>query len=255
MRMANAQFDVAMTPDGRIVFPARDTVGTDIWIMNSDGTGRKQLTEDSSAERWPAVSPDGRYIAYVSIDLGKQNVWRMNLDGSGRMKLTDGDGESYPEFTPDGRFILFNSVPDGNLWQIPVEGGNPTKILGEKALRVSVAPDGKKYAHTGRKDGKRKLWVRSYPSGEILKEFDLKLRQASLPRLFWSNDGSSLIFETFDPTYIGNLFRQPMDGSEPVPITNFTSMQIFDFYILPSGETAFVRGSWKHDAVMLTKQN
>jgi len=49
---------LAWTPDGRIVYTSGDSGDPDIWIMRSDGSGRKQLTTDPGRD--PAVSPDGR---------------------------------------------------------------------------------------------------------------------------------------------------------------------------------------------------
>ena len=77
-----ARGGVAWTPDGRVVF-ATETGGTwDIWIMNQDGSGRRQLTQGAGHNVDPAVSPDGKWIAFVSTRSGKVDVWRMGLDGS-----------------------------------------------------------------------------------------------------------------------------------------------------------------------------
>jgi Tol biopolymer transport system component len=251
--MIAAQFDLAMTADGKVIFPAPDSVGADIWIMNRDGTGRRQLTHDTSIERNPVVSPDGSYIVFVSGDRGKKNIWRMDLAGGSPVQLTNGNGDHYPTFTPDGRFVLYNVLDDGTLWKVPVEGGEPVKILGERAMRVSVSPDGKKFAYFGRKNNQRKLLVRALADGSVLQEFDATVWIASPPRVLWENSGRAIIYQSGGTSDVGNLMRQSLDGSPPEQLTDFTSLQIQDFCLSPSGEFAFVRGAWKFDAVLLSR--
>jgi Tol biopolymer transport system component/DNA-binding winged helix-turn-helix (wHTH) protein len=246
-----AQLDVAMTPDGRVVFTAKDSVGDDIWIMNRDGTGRRQLTHDASIERSPVVAPDGSFIVFVS-GRGKQNIWRMDLVNGSPVQLTNGSGEHYPTLTPDGRFVLFNSLDDGSLWRVPVEGGEPVKVLSERAVRVAVSPDGKMLAYFGKKENQRKLIVRAIADGSVLNEFDAAVWIASPPRVVWESSGRALIYQSGGMPNIGNLMRQPLDGSPPRQLTDFTSLQIYDFCVSQSGEFVFVRGAWKFDAVLLT---
>jgi Tol biopolymer transport system component/DNA-binding winged helix-turn-helix (wHTH) protein len=247
-----AQFDLAMTPDGRVIFPAKDSVGADLWMMNRDGSGRRQLTQDASIERNPAVSPDGNFLVYVSGNRGRKNIWRMNFAGGSAIQLTHGDGEHYPTFTSDGRYVLYNSIGDGSVWKVPVEGGEPVKVLGERAMRVSVSPDGKSYAYFGRKDGVRKLLVRSMENGSLLHAFDATVWIASPPRVLWDKSGRSIIYQSGGSSDVGNLMQQPLDGSPPKQLTDFTSLQIFDYCVSPSGDFAFVRGVWKFDVVLLS---
>src|SRR5436309_5233352 len=70
---------VSWTPDGRIVYVIKNpaVAGTsEIWIANADGGNRKQLTK-GGLNGSTAVSPDGRYIVFVSNRSRKSNVWRM----------------------------------------------------------------------------------------------------------------------------------------------------------------------------------
>src|SRR5687768_11111078 len=78
---SHADIDVAWTNDGSVIFPARDTLKTDLWIANPDGTNRRQITNNDEVERLPAVSPDGKYLVYVASLHGRQNIWRTGLNG------------------------------------------------------------------------------------------------------------------------------------------------------------------------------
>ena len=84
--------------NGRIVFASDRTTGADvnnpdgdyeIFAMNKDGSGVTQLT--FNAQKYdvdPAVSPDGKKIAFISNRDGNQEIYVMNADGSGQTRLT-----------------------------------------------------------------------------------------------------------------------------------------------------------------------
>jgi WD40-like Beta Propeller Repeat len=75
---------------GRIAFQAQGTTGSDIWLMNADGSGKANVTNDAQADFDPAVSPNGKLIVFgrdsdPGSDLNS-DIYTMNIDGSG---LTD----------------------------------------------------------------------------------------------------------------------------------------------------------------------
>ncbi len=87
--------DPQPSPDGkRVVFVLRTTDleankgRTDLWLVNLDGTGLRQLTaspDDDSSPRW---APDGRAIYFLSTRGGSQQVWRLRMDGGDAEKAT-----------------------------------------------------------------------------------------------------------------------------------------------------------------------
>ena len=89
-----------------------DNANGDIYIVNTDGTGLKRLTDDPQLEDHPAWSPDGRKIAYAhwpsNTSTAGCTIWVMNADGSGKKQLTKGAlGAVWPEWSPDGKQIAF----------------------------------------------------------------------------------------------------------------------------------------------------
>jgi TolB protein len=68
--------------------------GWEIYAVNLDGSGLKQLTNNSAIDGLPAWSPNGKTLAFVSNQGGPWAVWAMAPDGSNRRKLFDlgGDG-------------------------------------------------------------------------------------------------------------------------------------------------------------------
>ena len=82
--------DAGRHPDHLCVEGAINAEGVanfDIWMMNADGTDRTQLTVNGSYDSRPAVSPDGKYIYFMSNRGAKRElaeywqIWRIELAG------------------------------------------------------------------------------------------------------------------------------------------------------------------------------
>lgn len=250
--VSKAQRDLAWTADGKLVFSDRETIETDIWVANPDGSGKKQLTANNSIEQRPKVSPDGKFIVYVSNQGGRQNIWRMDIDGANLKQLTTGDGEDFPTFAFDGRSVIFNSISDGSVWTVPLNGGTATQITEEKCTRLSVSPSGDKVAYFGKNEGKRKLLVKTFPEFKLLHEFDVSSNNPTPPKIVWTDNEKALVYNIWDESIIGNLMRQELSGGEPQKLTSFTSNLIFDFDFSPDGtQLGIVSGSWNRDVVLI----
>ena len=103
-------------PDGRIVyrvvFPEKG-----IAVMNGDGSNSKITVADDQATA-PTASPDGKFVAFMSLSDGNWEIFRVNLDGSGLRRLTQVAGnDGLPIWMPDGRTIVFVS-DRGGAWGI-----------------------------------------------------------------------------------------------------------------------------------------
>lgn len=92
----------------------------------------------------PAVSPDGKTIAFASDRDGRSRIWLKQLSTAGEAPLTDGPDGS-PRFSPDGSTILF-ARSEGErsvLYRMAVVGGEPRRLV-ENANEGDWSPDGKR---------------------------------------------------------------------------------------------------------------
>jgi serine/threonine protein kinase len=97
----------------------------------------------SGANREPAVSPDGRVVAFTSSRDGVSRIWLKRLKGGAETPLTPGPGDNSPRFSPDGSEIVYSHVgPDPGVYRVSVVGGSPRRILPEAAT-PDWSPDGK----------------------------------------------------------------------------------------------------------------
>ena len=100
---------------GRIAFESTRSGNSDIYVMNADGTGLKQLTNHPEWDHSPAWSPDGQRIVFHSLRDGNWEIYVMNADGTGVTRLTDHpEPDRRPSWSLDGQRIAFESHRDGN---------------------------------------------------------------------------------------------------------------------------------------------
>jgi hypothetical protein len=87
----------ALSPDGeRVVFMSRREGNWEVYIINVNGSGLQQLTDDPADDGLPTWSPDGSTIAFVSNRGGPWAIWAMLPNGSGQRQLFTMEG------SPDG---------------------------------------------------------------------------------------------------------------------------------------------------------
>ena len=109
-----------------------------LWIMNADGSNKKQLTFGNHSDAVPSWSPDGKKIAFISDrDGGTFRIWVMNADGTNPRALTESSYDNsigasieqkVPAWSPDGKYIAYwNGVEMFELSEATRKGtGQPT---------------------------------------------------------------------------------------------------------------------------------
>ena len=81
---------------------------SELFVMNSDGTEKKQLTITNNRETNPVWINDGHKIAFLGNETGTSQIWSMNPDGGGMTQISNIDGGINGfSFSPDGKKVLF----------------------------------------------------------------------------------------------------------------------------------------------------
>lgn len=123
---------VAFAPDGKIIFSSLMTGNDEIWSVNADGSGQRQLTNNPADEIASVVSPDSNSIFFSSNRTGETHVWRMNADGSNQTQLTKTTGGFPLSLSPDGRWLYYHHNLTKTLRRISLQDGAEELILDKR---------------------------------------------------------------------------------------------------------------------------
>jgi Tol biopolymer transport system component/DNA-binding winged helix-turn-helix (wHTH) protein len=250
---------LAWTPDNRLVYSSRASGNWDIWLMNKDGSDRKQLTVDSHDDLFPAVSTDGRYIYFASDRTGSFNLWRLDINGGKSTQLTQGPNHFFPEVTTDGQWVIYQQGglgPDeASIWRAQTTGGSPEQVsnkmtLGRLAQRPAISPDGKWLACVSLNEKGWGMTARSFDGDDASRWFPFPQTVGSRV-IRWTPDGQALAY-IVNEKGASNIWLQPLSGSPPRQLTRFTTGQLLTFAWSPDGQwLAYMRHSETSDVVLL----
>jgi Tol biopolymer transport system component len=144
------------SPDGRRI--AFNNAHSQILVLNADGTGPKQLTNQPIGAVHPSWSPDGGSIAFeiYADERGRNEIAVMNTDGGDLRNLTQGRGyyDQNPTWSPDGRQIVFQTAergddPDFEIGIMNRDGTGRANLTNDPLwsdLGPTWSPDGRKIA-------------------------------------------------------------------------------------------------------------
>lgn len=244
-------------PDGRIVYASDASGKRDLWIMDQDGGNQKQITAETGDNVQPVVSPDGRYIVFVSDRKdARHNLWRIDIDGSNAKQLTNGNFDRNPTFSPDGKWIIYASMGESshpNIWRVSIDGGEVVKLTDKYSVAPTVSPDGKMiacYYWDQRPDTQLGIALIPFEGGQPVKMLNLPS-----PTVRWTPDGSALTYVD-SRSGVSNIWSQSIDDGKPVQLTDFKSDLIFAFeWSRDWKQLAVARGIGTSDVVLFNNLN
>ena len=248
-------------PDGKeLVFASRSEISKDnkefwnispyhvnLWLIDSDGNNRRQLTTGKVIDCYPSFTPDGEKVLFVSNRGGQWDVWSIKRDGSGLIRLTDNQDKDYsPRATPDGKHILFFSTPTSSeagyitesVWIMDMDGKNSKRLTsgGKGDWYPSMHPDGKEIIFASMRLIGGSLWTIDR-EGKDYKRLTYGKVLEFFPN--WSPDGTKIAFvsrrehASFDN--VGDTEKDPLDiwimdrdGNNKRQLTNNISGGIWD---------------------------
>jgi len=242
----------AFTPDGKLVYPLKQPVGADLYLLDLANGIRKQLTANAGDNVLPSVSADGRYIVFMSDRAGAPHIWRMDIDGGNLKQLTDHHDEEDPVVSPDSQWVAYEMyLNKSTLWKVGIDGGQPTQITDKYSENPVFSPDGKQIAclYLAQPAGSQTLAILPSEGGEPIKTLPFT---GPITNLRWTVDGRALVYGA-TRNGVTNLWAQPIDGSAPKQLTNFASERIFTFDFSRDGkQIALSRGTMTSDVVLIS---
>ena len=236
--------------NGKIAFASDRDGNYEIYVMNADGSGQTNLTNNPADDHAPAWSPDGSRIAFQTARDGDSEIYVMNTDGSEPTRLTNNPASDiHPAWSPDGSQIVFTSRRDGNdeIYVMNADGSGQTRLTNNKVLDFLPAwsPDGLRIAFTHNVPD---------PIGPDVFRFQVYIMnadgtgQANLTNgsagdwfSTWSPDGSQIAFTSARDDRWG-IFKMNADGSGQTRLTTSPEADSDPTWSPDGAKIAFTRG-------------
>ena len=172
------------SPDGRTAYLAARNIHetfyywSDLWALDVASGARRQITEGLRAAE-PALSPDGRTLAFDIVEAGGRSLVTMDVAGehAGQMRRLISNRDDFsqiytPSWSPDGRTIAFSWWRAGgfrDVWLIDVASGALTQLTADRALDLDPrwSPDGKYLYFSSDRSGVYNLYAWERASGAL----------------------------------------------------------------------------------------
>ncbi|HEY5883444.1 MAG TPA: protein kinase [Pyrinomonadaceae bacterium] len=183
---------------------------------------------NASIKGYASISPDGKFVVFRTTELGKDSLWVKQVPTGTVVKIVpDLPGKvGGTTFSRDGSLIffsMFENDPRGTLYQVPVLGGTPHRVMAGVTSAVTFSPDGKQIAFVRTEPEESKLMVaNSDGTGERT------IATRKLPEHFppsggpsWSPDGKTIACgaEIFRGNVLATVVEVPAVGGAEKTIT------------------------------------
>ncbi len=191
----------------------------------------QQLTDFVGVEEQPAVSPDGKWVAFIAPDKGRRQVWVRLLAGGSPASVThDNADHEHPRWTPDSSSLIYFSSAakegePGTLWEVAAVGGVPRPIASSQG-EGDVSHDGHRIVTFRRQDNNTVLVIlsRDGTKAERVKAL-LSGSEYHSPR--WSPDDHWIAFDgnTVGPFNHTVYVMEDAAGGQPKPVVSASNIQ------------------------------
>jgi TolB protein len=233
-------YSAQLSPDGRQLLVVKGQAGNwEVYVMNADGSGSRQLTHDNAVDYQATWSPDGTRIAFVSVRAGHQEIYTMQPDGSELSQLTRGSAHnSEPRWSPDGRSILFRSERAGRpqIYVMNADGSEQRALTNESAGAGGPAwsHDGRKILFASSRNGHGEVHVMNADGTAQSQLTTTAQGHSGLPA--WSPDGATIVFWS------------TRDGNDEVYLMNADGSNVRNLTRHPARDTPL---SWSRDGAFI----
>ena len=156
----------------------------EIYVIHTDGTNTKQLTDNDVDDGHPTWAPNGKQIAFTGMVDDIYHIFSVNADGGTIQRLTYGNTGSHyhPTFSPDGKRIIYvsNAHNHYTLWMMNADGTSKTQLTNHIGAHFepSLSKDGKTLVFSSDRSDHMRIYLMDLTKPVQIQE--LKARLAGL---------------------------------------------------------------------------
>jgi len=220
------QFGAKSLAGSKVYFVSDRTGNKEIWSMDYDGSNQRQLTHYRSVSTMPAVSPDGKEVAFTTYALGNPKIMIYSTDSAKRLPFYNpvSSAVETPEFTPDGQRLFFATSIEGwvQICLADASGGNMRRISHVRAIEVSPKVNPRNPSDvvfiSGR-GGSEQLWRMNIDGGDLDR---LTNGEGYVANPAWHPNGQILAFawtKGYEPGAY-NIFVMDIAKRTPIQLTH-----------------------------------
>jgi Tol biopolymer transport system component len=241
---------------GYLLYVAPKGDGDSVWKLENDRPTELWSSPGMQITGAPVVSRDGRRIAFVAGRDRKTSLFVANADGTNaRAIATSLQLQGAPAWTPGGRSVTVSAIADGipRLFDVPVEGGSPTRLVDEHALDPVWSPDGRLLAYSGPDIGTT-FQVKAVTADGSPASFRPVTLSRGARHLSFSPGGRSLIVLRGDISH-KDLWEIELETGRERQLSRFASdFVVRDFDISPDGRHVVVEQLRERSDVVLIER-
>ncbi|MCC6537041.1 MAG: serine/threonine-protein kinase [Bryobacterales bacterium] len=208
--------------------------------------GLLRLTSDSGLTADPAISRDGRLVAFASdrASSGNLDIWVQQTSGAGAIRLTnDPADDRHPDISPDGSTIAFRSERDGGgIYLVSALGGN-ARLLAAGGRNPRYSPQGDRIAYWVGEEQNFGSRIFVIPAaGGAARELKLDFQIARSP--IWSADGAQLMFYGSTQGFWDWYVAPAAGGGKPVRTRTILAFLPWKLGVVSAGEAPILPAHW-----------
>lgn len=263
----------------RIVFASDRSGNFEIYVMNADGTGPVNLTNNAAQDFFPNWSPDGERIVFARGSGSLRELYVMNANGTNQTRLTFNTvADVQPAWSPNGKQlavsrgfggVVNDQIKFAEIFVLNAGGAGlrqVTRVTSSRPYSASVghpvwAPDGRRLvfevhnSRTGDPAGRRALFVINADGSEQRQLTPWSLNGSDPD---WSPAGKLILFRSVPGReQHGNLYTVNADGGDLKQLTRYPSPRaVFSGSFSPDGKRiTFSRFTSRGPGVFVMRAN